>query len=353
MLVTRVDSDEHGRRNGLPARAAKERLVTTTRTPTHREALWELESAFDRGALVTVFGPCTVEYEGRAASSLSEGRRLLVLKPDGTALVHTDEGREPVNWQPPGCQHRVAVRDGRLRVTSRRSSPAEELRVAFSRVEQVTAYEVTGARGVAVTGTESDLCEKLLAEPSLIEDGFEPLERERPTTAGAIDLFGRDEDGRPVAVELKRRRVGPDAVGQLGRYVTALEREEGLSDPRGVLVSPSVTERARELLSEEGLAHVAVEPPTPDEVAAMEDGASDESDGDSRESDGDSRESDSNSGEADEASEDGTDAPPVIVNDPADGDGPVTEGPTADSIEETSSKGAASESAESSGESES
>ncbi|MFB6176998.1 MAG: endonuclease NucS, partial [Halobaculum sp.] len=103
--------------------------AVTLHDPSHREALWELESAFDRGDLITIFGSCTVEYDGRAASSLAEGRRLLVLKPDGTALIHTDEGRTPVNWQPPGCEHRAAVRDGRLRVRSSRDSPEEVLDV--------------------------------------------------------------------------------------------------------------------------------------------------------------------------------------------------------------------------------
>ena len=235
--------------------------ITTVTDPGHREALWELEAGFDRGAMLTVFGPCRVEYEGRAASSLSLGRRLVILKPDGAALVHTDEGREPVNWQPPGSRHRATVADGRLAVRSVRSSPDEELRVAFDRVERLAAYPVTGRRGVAVVGTESDLRDRVLREPSLIEPGFEPVATERQTDAGAVDVFGRDADGRPVAVELKRRRVGPDAVGQLARYVASLERADDVADPRGVLVAPSVTDRAADLLAEEGLEHVALDPP--------------------------------------------------------------------------------------------
>lgn len=235
--------------------------LTTSRDPGHREALWELEAAFDRGALITLFGPCAVSYEGRAASALPTGRRLVVLKPDGAALVHTDEGREPVNWQPPGSRHRAAVRDGRLVVRSVRSSPDEELRVVFDRVEQVAAYPVTGRRDVAVTGTEADLRRQILDRPAMVEAGFEPIETERPTDAGAIDLFGYDADDRPVVVELKRRRVGPDAVGQLARYVAAVDREAETDDPRGVLVAPSLTDRGRELLTTEGLEHVPLDPP--------------------------------------------------------------------------------------------
>ena len=237
--------------------------ATTLHRPAHREALWELEAAFERGDLVTVFGTCTVEYDGRAASLLGPGARLVVLKPDGSALVHTDEGRTPVNWQPPGCEHRAAVRDGRLRIRSVRTSPAETLDVRFSEVEQFAAYGVTGGRDVAVVGSEADLKDRVLADPAVVEPGFEPLATERESEAGPIDVFGRDADGHPVVVELKRRRVGPDAVGQLARYVAAVEREESDGTTvRGVLLAPSVTDRARDLLAQEDLEHVAADPPS-------------------------------------------------------------------------------------------
>ena len=41
---------------------------------------------------------CKVFYEGRAKSQLEEGDRLIIIKPDGTFLIHKDKKREPVNW---------------------------------------------------------------------------------------------------------------------------------------------------------------------------------------------------------------------------------------------------------------
>ena len=76
-----------------------------------------VDDGIEEGALITVFGRCTVEYDGRASSTLGPGDRHVTLKPDGSALVHTDEGQQPVNWQPPGCDHSVAVTDGTLVVT--------------------------------------------------------------------------------------------------------------------------------------------------------------------------------------------------------------------------------------------
>lgn len=256
--------------------------VRTLHRPTHREALTQLEAAFESGDLIAVFGRCTVEYEGRAASSLGPGDRLLLLKPDGSALVHTDEQRTPVNWQPPGCEHRGAVRDGRLVVRSERTSPNESLTVRFERVAQFSAYDVTDDEELSLLGSEEDLRQHVLGEPDLIEPGFQPLATERESAAGAMDIYGEDDDGTPLIVELKRRRVGPDAVGQLRRYVDALEREFGDgAEVRGVLVAPSVTDRAADLLETEGLEHVALDPDTgqpPESDGVTEDSSDDSSD---------------------------------------------------------------------------
>ncbi|WP_256478304.1 endonuclease NucS [Halorussus limi] len=230
--------------------------------PDPETARQRIATAIDRADMITVFGRCTVEYEGRAASHLGPGDRLVVLKPDGTALVHTDEGQKPVNWQPPGCAHEVRLADGEVRIESRRTGPEEELTVAFERVEQVSTFDVTDERDLSLSGTEEDLRQRILDDPGLVEEGFEPLATERETPAGAVDIYGKDREGATVVVELKRKRVGPDAVGQLDRYVEALERDlHADAEIRGILVSPSVTERARTLLGEKGLEFVSLGPP--------------------------------------------------------------------------------------------
>jgi len=236
--------------------------VETLTFPEPSAAADLVERGVERGALVTLFGACRVEYEGRAASSLGTGDRHVTLKPDGAALVHTDEGQQPVNWQPPGCDHSVAAEDERLVVRSDRTSPDEELEVVFETVVHAAAFDGSDPEELAVTGTEADLKERVLDEPERIEPGFTPLATERETPAGAVDVYGEDADGRTVVLELKRRRVGPDAVGQLARYVEALGRDlHADSEVRGILVAPSVTDRARSLLAERGLEFVALDPP--------------------------------------------------------------------------------------------
>jgi RecB family endonuclease NucS len=234
----------------------------TCHLPDAEEAVPLVEDGIEHDAVVTLFGRCAVEYEGRAASTLGPGDRLVILKPDGSALVHTDEGQQPVNWQPPGCTHEVSIEDAGLVLRSERTTPEESLVVRFDRVDHAVAYDGTDPNDLALTGTESDLRQRILDDPELVEAGFEPRATERETPAGAVDIYGEDADGKAVVVELKRRRVGPDAVGQLTRYVDALERDLHAGHTvRGVLVAPSVTDRARRLLAERGLELVSLSPP--------------------------------------------------------------------------------------------
>lgn len=245
---------------GAEPDAAAERVRTLSR-PDPETARQAVAEALDRGDLVTIVGRCTVDYEGRAASTLGPGDRHVMLKPDGTAMVHTATGRQPVNWQPPGSEHAVDVEDGRLVVRSTRATPDERLEVAFETVLQVSAFDLTDEADVALSGTHEDLKERVLDEPDLVEPGFTPLATERATPAGAVDVYGEDADGRAVVLELKRSRAGPDAVGQLERYVRAVRRDlHDDADVRGVLVAPSVTDRARRLLGERGLEFAQVAP---------------------------------------------------------------------------------------------
>ncbi len=236
--------------------------LQTVQQPDPAQAQALVTDGIETDAVVTLFGRCTVDYDGRAASTLGPGDRLVVLKPDGTTLVHTDEGQQPVNWQPPGCTHDVRIDDdGQLVLRSERSTPEELLVVRFESLDHAGAFAGTDPSDLDLVGTEADLKDRILEEPALVETGFEPRVTERETPAGAVDIYGEDSDGNAVVVELKRRRVGPDAVGQLTRYVDALERDlHAETDVRGILVAPSVTDRARRLLAERGLEFVSLEP---------------------------------------------------------------------------------------------
>jgi len=109
------------------------------------------------GGMATIIGECEVEHDGRASSYLPPGDRLVILKPDGTLLVHTDSQHEPVNWQPPGCTHRVSLENDHLHVQSLRSSPAEQVEITFESIAQLSTFELADESTLALEGTEEDL----------------------------------------------------------------------------------------------------------------------------------------------------------------------------------------------------
>src|ERR1019366_6438552 len=51
-----------------------------------------------------VIARCSVDYEGRLQAHLPLATRLLVVKADGSVLVHSDGGSyKPLNWMSPPC----------------------------------------------------------------------------------------------------------------------------------------------------------------------------------------------------------------------------------------------------------
>jgi RecB family endonuclease NucS len=227
--------------------------------PAVADALALVETAVERDHLVTLAGRCTAEYRGDRATGTSTGDRVVVVKPDGTLLVHADAGYQPVAWQPTGADLDARVADDSLVLDARH--PDDALTVSVESIQYAAATDATGEHEVRVRGTETDLCERVLADPDLVEPGFTPLATERETPAGPVDVYGTDADGTPVIVELKRGRAGPDAASQLRRYVDALARDlHADADVRGVLVAPAITNRARRQLAERGLEFAQVAP---------------------------------------------------------------------------------------------
>ncbi len=92
--------------------------ITVKSNPPLPEAAEILEKAFRARSLVIIVGNCRVDYEGRASSTLEWGERIVMIKEDGSVLVHRPTGYEPVNWQPPKCMMSVKLDDGALVVNA-------------------------------------------------------------------------------------------------------------------------------------------------------------------------------------------------------------------------------------------
>src|SRR6476661_11002056 len=171
---------------------------------------------------------CEVTYTGRLYAHLPESTRLLMVKADGSVLVHADAGGyKPLNWMTPPT---VFEDDGDVLVVRKRAGRSEDrLEIRLLEVLSDVEHEMGEARALEKDGVERDLQEALAAKPESIAEGLRLDRREWPTDIGPVDLMCRDDAGAWVAVEIKR--VGTiDAVEQLMRYLERIRLDTARAD---------------------------------------------------------------------------------------------------------------------------
>lgn len=204
-------------------------------------------------------GKCSVDYQGRASSTLEAGERIVVLKGDGSVLVHRPIGYEPVNWQPPGCIFHVGIMKDILQIKAVRRKPAESVKISFDRVYLASVLNLMDAGEFALYASEEDMQKAILMMPSLIEDGLKPISYEKKVEPGFVDVYCEDRVGRLVVIEIKRKAASKEAAFQLARYVEAVQRIVN-KDVRGILAAPSLGKGVQRLLATLGLEFKALDP---------------------------------------------------------------------------------------------
>lgn len=59
--------------------------------PNCEDAYGLIEEALRKRATITIYACCKVNYEGRALSELNWGERIILIKPDGSFLIHQEK----------------------------------------------------------------------------------------------------------------------------------------------------------------------------------------------------------------------------------------------------------------------
>ena len=195
-----------------------------------------------------VIARCSVDYIGRLTAHLPLATRLLMIKADGSVLVHSDGGSyKPLNWMSPPCSFTEAP--DTWTVTNK---AGEQLIITIESVEHDSAHELGVDPGLVKDGVEAHL-QKLLAEHiTTLGDGYRLVRREYPTAIGPVDIMARDPHGVAVAVEIKRRGE-IDGVEQLTRYLELLNRDPLLAPVRGVFAAQEIKPQARTLAEDRGI----------------------------------------------------------------------------------------------------
>ena len=205
---------------------------------------------------------CQVDYAGRLVAHLPMATRVLMLKADGSVLVHSDGGSyKPLNWMSPPCRLSERV-DERGRVEWLVTGSAEDtLRILIEDVHHDSRHELGVDPGLQKDGVERHLQELLAEHPATLVDGLRLVRREFPTAIGPVDLMCRDAAGLSVAVEIKRRGE-IDGVEQLTRYLDLLNRDPALcrlGPVRGIFAAQEIKPQARVLAADRGIACAVVD----------------------------------------------------------------------------------------------
>lgn len=227
--------------------------------PTLNEAAELIEKAFNQRRTLIVAGTCQVHYTGRANSNLESGERILIIKADGSLLVHRPVGYEPVNWQPSGSIFHVQTSKNSLEVHAVRQKPRENVKVNFDNILMVSALSLNDSGEFLLHASEQEMHKAILLKPSLLEEGFKPISYEKKVEPGFVDVYGVDKDGKLVVVEVKRKMAGKEAALQLARYIDAIKGKAN-RELRGVLVAPSLGKDVQRLLATLGLEFKALDP---------------------------------------------------------------------------------------------
>lgn len=233
--------------------------LTVLVNPNIAEAASLIEKAFAQRRTLIVAGKCHVNYNGRAKSTLQPGERLLIIKEDGSLLVHRPVGYEPVNWQPSGSIFHVQTREGTLEVHAVRQKPRENVRVIFDMVYMVCSLSLADFAEFLLHASEDDMHRAVLLKPSLLEEGFQPISYEKKVEPGFVDIYGVDKKGKLVVVEIKRKKAGKEAVLQLAKYIESIKGKAN-RELRGILAAPSLGKNVQRLLTTLGLEFKALDP---------------------------------------------------------------------------------------------
>ncbi|SII65856.1 putative nuclease of the RecB family [Mycobacteroides abscessus subsp. abscessus] len=209
---------------------------------------------------------CSVDYAGRLTAHLPLATRLIMLKSDGSILIHSDGGSyKPLNWMTPPCAVQVAeptdeqAEAGLSEIwTVSQTKTGDRLVISITEVLSDTSHDLGVDPGLVKDGVEAHLQELLAEHIHTLGTGYSLVRREFMTAIGPVDILARDATQKSVAVEIKRRG-DIDGVEQLTRYLELMNRDPLLSPVTGVFAAQEIKPQARTLAEDRGIRCVVLD----------------------------------------------------------------------------------------------
>jgi len=205
--------------------------------------------------MLVLFGNCSSLFDGRIKSTLEPSERLLVIKKDGTIILHDSTGLKPIQWQKPkaGKINFTLTPEKFLKMETYRPKTDETFYITFHEIYMALAITTTMKSSSAfVLGDEKDFVTYLIKHPEIIENGLRILENEFKTEVGSIDILAIDKDKKHVIIEVKKAQATPADAHQLERYVDFYSKNYH-KNIRGILIANNVPSQVKKHLQKTGL----------------------------------------------------------------------------------------------------
>ncbi len=204
---------------------------------------------------------CTVNYVGRLTAHLPEAVRVIMIKADGSVLIHSDGGSyKPLNWMSPPCV--TKVREAELETDEAlwvvENKAGEQLFITIHETFNEAEHDLGIDPGLQKDGVEAHLQHLLATHVGILGENWSLVRREFPTAIGPVDLLCKDGSGATFAVEIKRRG-DIDGVEQLTRYLELLNRDPMLAPVTGIFAAQEIKPQARTLATDRGIRCVVLD----------------------------------------------------------------------------------------------
>jgi len=195
---------------------------------------------------------------GRLTAHLPEATRLILFKADGSVSIHADDrAYKPLNWMSPPC-FTTEISETDKKIITVENKAGERLVITVSQVIHNSTHELGIDPGLVKDGVEAHLQELLAEHVETFGKNWQLVRREFPTAIGPVDLLCKDELGKTVAVEIKRRG-DIDGVEQLTRYLELLNRDTLIAPVSGVFAAQEIKPQAKVLAEDRGIRCVVVD----------------------------------------------------------------------------------------------
>lgn len=197
-----------------------------------------------------LYARCSIDYDGRARSTLKTGNYLIIRKGDGALIIHGATKMVPLNYQPPGAVMRIS--EGNL-ISTRKQ---ETIKVNIETILSFIEINDWANNSIDITKTENDLRNRIIDHlDDLVEDKISEAISEFHTPYGPVDILAVGTHNYHV-IEIKRSKAAVSACTQLLRY---LDYFNAINQPSiGWIMAPNISKGAAALAQEKNLRYKQV-----------------------------------------------------------------------------------------------